>query len=109
MSFERISAGHGGGAGGGPRTRAAVPARPDDHRGRPGVLDEWRREALDALELRPLLCRPEHIAAIYHLPPVHHDPFDRALIAQAIVEGLALVTTGREIARYACEGLRVIR
>jgi PIN domain nuclease of toxin-antitoxin system len=55
------------------------------------------------------LYRPEHIAAIYHLPPVHHDPFDRALIAQAMVENLALVTADREIARYACEGLRVIR
>jgi PIN domain nuclease of toxin-antitoxin system len=70
---------------------------------------EWWRETLDALGLRPLLYRPEHIAAIYHLPPVHQDPFDRALIAQAIVEGLALVTTDGEIARYACEGLRVIR
>jgi len=79
-----------------------------------GTLDvgdpvEWWRETLDALGLRPLLYRPGHIAAIYHLPPVHQDPFDRALIAQAMVEGLALVTTDGEIARYACEGLRVIR
>ncbi|MDP2997727.1 MAG: type II toxin-antitoxin system VapC family toxin [Bryobacterales bacterium] len=62
-----------------------------------GTLDvgdprQWWGETLEALGLRPLLYRPEHIAVIYHLPPVHQDPFDRALIAQAMVEGLALVT-----------------
>ena len=53
-----------------------------------GTLDvgdprQWWTEALAALALQPLPYRPEHIAAIYELPPVHQDPFDRALVAQA--------------------------
>jgi PIN domain nuclease of toxin-antitoxin system len=39
---------------------------------------------------------------------IHQDPFDRALIGQATVEGLALVTTDREIAKYASERFRVV-
>jgi PIN domain nuclease of toxin-antitoxin system len=33
-----------------------------------------------------------HAAATMVLPPHHHDPFDRMLIAQALTEGLTLVT-----------------
>ena len=56
----------------------------------------------------PLVLRPEHVAEIHHLPPIHRDPFDRVLIAQAMVEGLSLVTTDREILRYASKRLRVV-
>lgn len=34
------------------------------------------------------------------LPPIHHDPFDRVLIAQAQVENLVLVTRDGFIPRY---------
>ena len=34
----------------------------------------------------------EHAVAVYDLPPVHKDPFDRILVAQSIVEGMALLT-----------------
>lgn len=34
------------------------------------------------------------------LPGLHADPFDRLLIAQALEEGLVLVTSDREIVRY---------
>ena len=39
----------------------------------------------------------------------HQDPFDRALIAQAIMEGLTLITTDAIVARYASDGLKVLR
>ena len=68
----------------------------------------WWSDALDQLAATPLLLRPQHIAAVYALPPIHKDPFDRMLIAQAVAEGLALVTTDKEIARYASKTLRVI-
>lgn len=35
------------------------------------------------------------------LPPHHRDPFDRMLIAQAIVEGLTLMTHDRTLQQYA--------
>jgi PIN domain nuclease of toxin-antitoxin system len=67
----------------------------------------WWREALEQLAATVVLLRPEHIAAVYGLAPIHKDPFDRMLIAQATVERLALVSGDAEIARYASEGLRV--
>jgi PIN domain nuclease of toxin-antitoxin system len=42
----------------------------------------------------------EHGAAVAGLPPVHKDPFDRILIAQAMVEGFTLLTTDAVLARY---------
>jgi PIN domain nuclease of toxin-antitoxin system len=41
-----------------------------------------------------------HVIAITGLPPIHKDPFDRLLIAQAIVEGITLLTADPVIARY---------
>ena len=79
-----------------------------------GTLDvgdprAWWFDALDQLAATPLLLRPQHIAGVYALPPIHKDPFDRMLIAQATAEGLALVTTDKEIARYASKSLCVVR
>lgn len=42
----------------------------------------------------------EHAVAVTVLPPVHRDPFDRILIAQAVVEGMQLVTADAQVARY---------
>lgn len=55
----------------------------------------------------PCFC-VQHIAGLFALPPIHRDPFDRMLIAQAVAEGLALVTTDGGIARYASKSLRVV-
>ncbi len=41
-----------------------------------------------------------HAAAITNLPPIHRDPFDRILVAQAITEHLTLVTADETVARY---------
>lgn len=42
----------------------------------------------------------EHTVFIDSLPPIHKDPFDRILIAQATVEGITLVTADALIAQY---------
>jgi PIN domain nuclease of toxin-antitoxin system len=42
----------------------------------------------------------EHAVAIASLPPLHRDPFDRMLVAQAKVEGLTLMTRDADIRRY---------
>ncbi len=68
----------------------------------------WFHETIEALSLQPLLHRPEHVAALFPLQPLHFDPFDRALIAQAIAEDLTLITTDAIIPGYA-PALRVIR
>lgn len=46
----------------------------------------------------PFLSR--HAAVMHALPQLHSDPFDRALIAQASVEGLTFVTKDRAIQAY---------
>jgi PIN domain nuclease of toxin-antitoxin system len=42
----------------------------------------------------------EHAAGVVLLPPIHKDPFDRLLIAQAAVEGVTLLTADAKIAAY---------
>jgi len=42
----------------------------------------------------------EHAIAIASLPPLHKDPFDRILVAQALVEGVPLVTVDRLVLQY---------
>jgi len=46
-----------------------------------------------------------HSLAVRGLPNHHRDPFDRLLVAQAICEGLVVVTRDPEIARYPVEML----
>jgi PIN domain nuclease of toxin-antitoxin system len=41
-----------------------------------------------------------HAIAVMDLPPLHKDPFDRMLVAQAIVEGVTLLTSDRLVAQY---------
>jgi PIN domain nuclease of toxin-antitoxin system len=43
----------------------------------------------------------EHVESAAQLPPIHQDPFDRMLIAQALLQGLVLVTSDRLIGQYA--------
>lgn len=78
-----------------------------------GALDvgeprTWWLDALGQLAATPLVLRPEHVSEVSALPPIHKDPFDRILIAQAIVEDLTLVTKDEEISRYASDRFRVI-
>lgn len=42
----------------------------------------------------------EHILALEGLPAHHKDPFDRLLVAQAIVEGAALASGDLNVAKY---------
>ena len=41
-----------------------------------------------------------HVVAIDTLPAIHKDPFDRMLVAQALVEGGTLLTTDATVAGY---------
>jgi len=42
----------------------------------------------------------DHSIALDGLPPLHKDPFDRILIAQAMVEGITLLTGDPLVAQY---------
>jgi PIN domain nuclease of toxin-antitoxin system len=43
----------------------------------------------------------EHTTAVEGLQAIHKNPFDRMLVAQAIVEGVVLVTVDPVVAHYA--------
>jgi PIN domain nuclease of toxin-antitoxin system len=42
----------------------------------------------------------DHAVTVESLPNIHGDPFDRLLIAQAVAEGLMLLTVDKTVARY---------
>lgn len=65
------------------------------------------REILAQMKYRLLTVEPEHAAGVRTLPHHHGDPFDRMLIAQAMHEGLTLVTHDDIFDRYA--GLRTLK
>ena len=60
----------------------------------------WWKRATEFLGGSILSTRAAHISGLAALPGLHRDPFDRMLIAQAAVEGFALVSGDEMIARY---------
>ena len=59
----------------------------------------FRRGLLDN-DYRELPIIGAHVIAIDALPPIHKDPFDRILVAQAMVEGITLLTADSRVAQY---------
>jgi PIN domain nuclease of toxin-antitoxin system len=53
-----------------------------------------------AYGFRELAVTFAHAHRLLELPPVHRDPFDRLLVAQAAVEDLALVSKDRALLAY---------
>jgi PIN domain nuclease of toxin-antitoxin system len=41
-----------------------------------------------------------HVASLVSLPLHHRDPFDRMLMAQAVADGMTIVTNDRKMRRY---------
>ena len=68
----------------------------DDFRVEPRLL---RRGLLDNGYVE-LPVTSEHAVSVDTLPLLHKDPFDRLLLAQALVEGITLLTADEQLARY---------
>lgn len=58
---------------------------------RRGLLDNGYSE---------LTINSEHAIAVDSLPSLHKDPFDRILVAQAMVAGITLLTSDALVAQY---------
>lgn len=56
---------------------------------------------------REISVTSEHAVAVNDLPPLHKDPFDRILVAQARIEGLTLLTADKMVAKYG-EGVKKV-
>lgn len=63
----------------------------DPHLVRRGCLDNGMTE---------VAMTSEHAIIVATLPLIHKDPFDRLLVAQAMAEGIELLTADKTIARY---------
>jgi PIN domain nuclease of toxin-antitoxin system len=61
--------------------------------------------AMAANRFLPLPITVSHALAVRDLPDHHRDPFDRLLIAQALVEGFTLVSRDPLVLRYAAPHL----
>ena len=68
--------------------------------------DSWL-DAVEHTRFSELPIRCSHTAAAGRLPWHHRDPFDRMLIAQALVEDLRLVTRDRLVVAYGVKVLEV--
>ena len=67
-----------------------------------GKLRPTRRlaQAVDESAFEELPLRIRHSEVLKRLPPLHRDPFDRMLVAQAIADRLTLVSRDRTLAGY---------
>jgi len=59
----------------------------------------FRRELLES-GYEEMAIGGSHSAAVSMLPDLHKDPFDRILIAQAMVEGITLLTADQAVLAY---------
>ena len=62
---------------------------------------EFVSSAIALYNLIVLPIEPRHTAVIAELPSHHRDPFDRLIIAQAIVEQLTIVSADKAFDAYA--------
>jgi PIN domain nuclease of toxin-antitoxin system len=58
------------------------------------------------LRLRVLPYAAQHAYRLFDLPTHHADPFDRQIIAQALVENVSVITPDEAFDRY--EGIKVV-
>jgi len=68
--------------------------------GKLGIPDEPLGVVIAEEGLEELEFRSDHGDVLRALPPIHRDPFDRMLIAQALVEDCVLVTADAAIRQY---------
>ncbi|MGO8896939.1 MAG: type II toxin-antitoxin system VapC family toxin [Isosphaeraceae bacterium] len=61
---------------------------------------QFMRQAIVGNGFRFLHISPRHTEQVSTLPLHHRDPFDRLLIAQAMVEGMAIVSNDGNFAPY---------
>lgn len=59
------------------------------------VVDELREQRIDLLPVTL-----EHLYRLEYLPPLHNDPFDRLLIAQALSESVLVATSDTTFRSY---------
>jgi PIN domain nuclease of toxin-antitoxin system len=66
----------------------------------PEPPERYVPERMRAIEAQAVAVQHSHALAIATLPPLHRDPFDRLLVAQAGLLGLTIMTADPAVAAY---------
>jgi PIN domain nuclease of toxin-antitoxin system len=68
----------------------------------PEPPDRYIADRRVRLAIAPLPLEETDVLPLVKLPALHRDPFDRALVAQAIARGLTIVTPDAAVRAYPC-------
>jgi PIN domain nuclease of toxin-antitoxin system len=71
----------------------------------PIPIDRFLSEQLQRNGIGILPIEMSHALRVHALPLLHRDPFDRLLVAQALLEKLRILTSDRQVAQYDVETL----
>jgi PIN domain nuclease of toxin-antitoxin system len=66
----------------------------------PETIEQYLPRRLESNNMLVLPIELRHTLAVAALPPLHRDPFDRLLVAQAQTESLTLITADAGIRQY---------
>ena len=66
----------------------------------PEPVERWVPSRIQAGQTSVLAIEAPHALRVASLPPVHRDPFDRMIVAQALVEGVPVLTSDVALADY---------
>jgi PIN domain nuclease of toxin-antitoxin system len=69
----------------------------------PETPDRYVPERMHAIDAQAVVVEHPHALAVATLPPLHRDPFDRLLVAQALLLGLTIATADPSVAQYGIE------
>lgn len=64
------------------------------------TVENFARTYRDMFQIETLPVEEKHVWSLAGLPLHHRDPFDRLLIAQALADGLIIVTVDAQFAHY---------
>lgn len=67
------------------------------------ALEAFQQAGLEVLSITGL-----HAATVDKLPPIHKDPFDRIIVAQALTEPLILITNDAVVAKYSSTSIHLV-
>jgi PIN domain nuclease of toxin-antitoxin system len=67
----------------------------------PDAPERYVPERMRAIGAQAVVVEHPHALAVATLPPLHRDPFDRLLVAQALLLGLTIATADPSVAQYA--------
>lgn len=66
----------------------------------PDAPERFLFDVVDDAGFRMIQVQPRHVQALAELPAIHADPFDRMMVAQALVEDYDLVTGDETLRSY---------